>query len=137
MGKMKVKITVVKNDNHGFVCVCDYPFGKFELGGSGNSVEEAKEDCFVFYDEMREMFPEDNLPDLEVEWYYDLPSFFNQFDFFNITKVAEYAEISPSNFRHYVAGSKPVSSNQMNKIKTAFDKMATELHNSALTIATS
>ena len=36
------------------------------------TVDEAKQDCFTFYDEMRREYPADRLPDLEVEWVYDL-----------------------------------------------------------------
>ena len=35
-------------------------------------MDEAKQDCFTFYDEMRREYPADRLPDLEVEWVYDL-----------------------------------------------------------------
>lgn len=137
MKKLKVKITVVKNGNEGYMCTCDYPFEHFELGGAGATVEEAKKDCFVFYDEMKAEYPDEVFPELEVEWVYDLPSFFNHFDFLNASKVARYANMSPSNFRHYVAGSKPVSQNQLLKIKQAFEKMADELHSSTLNMPVS
>ena len=37
-------------------------------GGSGSTVEEAKKDCFTFYDEMKAEYPEENLPELDVAW---------------------------------------------------------------------
>ncbi|WP_298938852.1 hypothetical protein [uncultured Dysgonomonas sp.] len=137
MEKLKVNIVITKNGNQGFICSCDYPFKEFDLGGSGDSVEDAKADCFTFYDEMRKEYPEDNLPDLEVEWAYDLPSFFDRFDFLNVTKVARYAGMSPSNFRHYVAGSKPVTQAQLTKIKQAIEKMTDEMRASSLTMSVS
>lgn len=98
------------------------------MGGSGNTVSEAKEDCFTFYEEMKELYPNEELPKLSVNWLYDLSSFFNHFSFLNATKVAEYAGISPSNFRHYVAGSKPVTLKQLGKIQDTLKKIADELH---------
>ena len=137
MKKLKVDILVVKNGMEGYECTCDYPFKYFDLGGNGSTVESAKDDCFTFYDEMRNEYPDDVFPALDVNWIYDLPSFFNHFDFLNATKVARYAGMSPSNFRHYVAGSKPVTQNQLLKIKQAFEKMANELQESSLVMSVS
>ncbi|MDR2969759.1 MAG: pilus assembly protein HicB [Tannerellaceae bacterium] len=127
MKTLKVTITVTKNGNEGYVCTCDYPFEYFDLGGSGTTVEEAKKDCFTFYDEMKQEYPDKAFPELEVSWVFDFPSFFNHFDFLNVSKVAKYAGISPSNFRHYAAGSKSMSQKQFIKVKQAFSKMADEL----------
>jgi hypothetical protein len=134
MKKLKVTITITKNGNEGYVCTCDYPFAHFDLGGCGATVEEAKKDCFAFYDAMKEEYPNEKFPELEVSWEFDMPSFFNHFDFLNMTKVAKYAEISPSNFRHYAAGSKTMSQKQFSKVKNAFDKMASELRACTLTM---
>jgi len=59
---------------------------------------------------------------------------FKHFDFLNITKVAKYAEMSPSNFRHYAVGSKKMSQNQFSKVKQAFNRMADELKACTLTM---
>lgn len=134
MEKIKLKIVVTKNGDEGFICSSDYPFEHFDLGGSGDTVEEAKRDCLTFYDEMKEEYPNEVFPELNIEWVYDLPSFFNNFDFLNATRVAQYAGISPSNFRHYVAGSKPVSEKQLIRIKNAFNRMAKELQDSVIAI---
>ncbi|MDR2232505.1 MAG: pilus assembly protein HicB [Tannerella sp.] len=132
--KLKISITITKNGSEGYVCACDYPFRHFDLGGSGSTVEDAKKDCFTFYDEMKEEFPDENYPELDVRWMFDFPSFFNHFDFLNVTKVAKYAGMSPSNFRHYVAGSKIMSQKQFLKVKHAFDRMSDELKACTLTM---
>ena len=134
MKTLKVTITITKNGTKGYVCSCDYPFHHFDLGGNGSTVEEAKKDCFTFYDEMKLEYPDENFPELDVSWVFDFPSFFNNFDFLNITKVAKYAELSPSNFRHYAAGSKNMSQKQFLKVKQAFNKMADELRTCSLTM---
>jgi hypothetical protein len=134
MKNLKVNITITKNGMEGYACSCDYPFEHFDLGGSGSTVEEAKKDCFLFYDEMKQEYPEENLPDLEASWKFDFPSFFNHFDFLNVTRVAKYAGMSPSNFRHYAAGSKNMSQKQFSKVKQAFNRMADELKACTLTM---
>ena len=134
MKTLKVTITITKNGMEGYICSCDYPFKHFELGGSGATVEEAKKDCFTFYDEMKSDYPEENFPELDVSWVFDFPSFFNHFDFLNVSKVAKYAEMSPSNFRHYAAGSKNMSQNQFSKVKQVFNRMADELKACTLTM---
>ena len=134
MEKLNVTIRVTKNGSEGYVCSCDYPFKHFDLGGSGSTVEDAKKDCFTFYDEMKQEYPEEIFPELEVAWVFDFQSFFSNFDFLNVTKVAKYAGISPSNFRHYAAGSKNMSQKQFSKVKNAFSKMADELKEVTLTM---
>jgi hypothetical protein len=134
MKTLKVTITIFKNGPRQYACSCDYPFSHFDLGGSGSTVEEAKQDCFTFYNEMKTEHPEDNFPDLEVSWTYDFPSFFNRFDFLNISKIAKYAGLRPSSFQPYLKGSKGVSQKQFSKIKQALTKMADEIRESALTM---
>jgi cell pole-organizing protein PopZ len=48
--------------------------------------------------------------------------------------TAKSAEMSPSNFRHYAAGSKSMSQKQFSKEKQAFDRMADELKACTLTM---
>jgi hypothetical protein len=134
MKTLKVSIIVTKNGTKGYVCSCDHPFEHFDLGGCGSTVEDAKKDCFMFYDEMKQEYPEENFPELDVSWVFDFPSFFNHFDFLNTTKVAKYAGMSPSNFRHYVAGSKKMSQKQFSKVKQAFNRMADELNACTVTM---
>ena len=134
MKTQKVTITITRNGAAGYICTCDYPFKFFDLGGCGATVEEAKEDCFTFYNEMKKEYPNENFLDLDVSWVFDFPSFFNHFDFLNVSKVAKYAEMSPSNFRHYAAGSKNMSQTQFSKVKKAFDRMADELKSCSLTM---
>ena len=127
MKTKKVTITITKNGTEGYACTCDYPFKYFDFGGSGTTVEEAKKDCFIFYDEMKKEYLEENFPELDVLWVYDFSSFFSHFDFLNVTKVAKYVEMSSSNFRHYVAGSKNMSQKQLTKVIQAIGRMADEL----------
>jgi len=134
MNTLKITIMITKNGTEGYVCSCDYPFEHFDLGGSGATVEEAKKDCFTFYDEMKMEYPDEKFPELEVSWVFDFSSFFNHFDFLNVTKVAKYAKMSPSNFRHYAAGSKKMSQEQFSKVKRAINRMADDMKLCTLTM---
>ncbi len=72
----KVSITITKNGTHGYICSCEQKFDGFDLGGSGDTVEEAKEDCLTFYNEMKEVYPDKEFPELDIKWHYDFPGAF-------------------------------------------------------------
>ena len=68
-------------------------FGDSYFGGFGNTVAEAKQD---FKDSIQEAMEETLLSGksaepIEVSFQYDLPSFFNDFDFINASRFAQYA----------------------------------------------
>ena len=83
--------------------------GKSYFGGFGESVSEAKED---FLASIREAIEEGSLAgnkvqrfeDIRVCYHYDVPSFFNYFDFINVSKFAAYAGINESKMRAYKSG---------------------------------
>lgn len=61
-------------------------------------------------DEAKEMIAEDGLrippeaKEIEVEFRYDIPSFFNFFDWINISAFAKHAGINESKMRAYKSG---------------------------------
>lgn len=67
------------------------------LGGCGKSVEEAKADFLKSIDEAKAMIAEDGkaLPEdaahIDVAFKYDLQSFFNYFDWINVSQFAKRA----------------------------------------------
>ena len=83
--------------------------GKSYFGGFGESVSEAKED---FLASIREAIEEESqagnkvprFEDIRVCYHYDVPSFFNYFDFINVSKFAAYAGINESKMRAYKSG---------------------------------
>ena len=84
-------------------------FGNSYFGGYGDSVEKAKAD---FLESIKEAIKEQQaenqtapqLEDISIEYRYDLPSFFNYFDFINVSKFAEYVGINESKMRAYKSG---------------------------------
>ena len=83
--------------------------GKSYFGGFGESVSDAKED---FLTSIREAIEEESqagnkvprFEDIRVCYHYDVPSFFNYFDFINVSKFAAYAGINESKMRAYKSG---------------------------------
>ena len=112
-----------------FSCYMEDEFPDFGIIGSGETAQEAKEDFICAYEEIKEMLQEEGkeVPELEFEWRYDMKSFFNYFNFLNISKVAERAGINPSLMRKYVAGLANPSENQYKKLNNAVKDFSREL----------
>ena len=92
-----------------FAVYSDDHIGKSYFGGFGESVSEAKED---FLASIREAIEEETkegnevprFEEVKVCYHYDVPSFFNYFDFINVSKFAAYAGINESKMRAYKSG---------------------------------
>ena len=81
--------------------------GSFCPGGFGESVKIAKEDFMDSIGEAIEALPEGQsvtIADIDIEFQYDLQSFFNFFDYFNTSKLANHLGINESQLRQYKAG---------------------------------
>ena len=95
---MRVNCVVEKGSDGLFAVYSEDHIGKSYFGGFGESVSEAKED---FLASIREAIEEESL---RVCYHYDVPSFFNYFDFINVSKFAAYAGINESKMRAYKSG---------------------------------
>ena len=106
---MTVNCIVEKGSDGLFAVYSDDHIGKSYFGGFGESVSEAKED---FLASIREAIEEETMEGNEVPrfeevkvcYHYDVPSFFNYFDFINVSKFAAYAGINESKMRAYKSG---------------------------------
>ena len=102
--------------------------------GEGKTVIEAKEDfqnsvveMIASYTGTNKEIPEE-LKGITFEYKYDIASFFDYYDFINISKFAERAGINPSLLRQYKSGSTSyISEVQMKKIENALHKVGSEL----------
>lgn len=111
--------------------------GRSCLGGYGLSVDECREDFMVSIDEAIEDCEREGLkhPDKEhihVLFTYDLPSFFNYFDYINISKFAAFVGINESKMRQYKSGLAFPSEKTTKKILAAIQQIASELSMVAL-----
>lgn len=123
---MKLTAIIEKGEGQFYTIYTLNGIPKFHIGGCGESVEEAQEDYMECIQEMREIahdkgaeFPEE----IEVEFRYDIPSFFNYFDWINITPFAKQAGINESKMRAYKAGVATASEKTLNKIRQTVKEM--------------
>ena len=101
--------------------------------GDGATVAEAKADfensvkeIFEAYQENEDSLP-DELKDIEFEYKYDLASFFNYYDWINVSKFAQAIGINDTLMRQYKVGTAYISERQTKKIETALHKFGNEL----------
>ena len=64
---------------------------------------------------------------IEVVFKYDIPSFFNYFDFLNVSKFAEFAGINESKMRAYKCGAAFPGEKTTRKIMKAINRIGQDL----------
>ncbi len=107
--------------------------GRDVPGGYGDSVEAAKQDFLARIKESIENANKDgfdNVPVFEavsVEFKFDIPSFFNYFDFINVSKFASYAGVNESKMRAYKSGSAFPGEKTTRKILKAVQTIGREM----------
>jgi hypothetical protein len=137
MKTVKVKAVVEKGSDGLFSVYSEDHFGNSYFGGFGDSVAKAKEDFLV---SIRESINEQasegkdvpNFEDVSVEYRYDIPSFFDFFDFINVSRFAQFAGINESKMRAYKSGVSFPGEKTTQKIIDAAHKIAAELSSTTL-----
>ena len=127
---MKNFAFVEKNDNGFYQISCDESWNGYNFGGYGHSVEEAKADFMDSVEEAKEMAAEQgivNEEEIVVSFKYDLESFFNYFDWINVTQLARIAGINESKMRQYKAGLAYASEKTARKLLTTIRRIGAEL----------
>ena len=130
---MKVNALIEKTEKGYFSIACNAQIGNFCLGGFGNSVKDAKADFDSIVKEAQDNYikehgvlPEE-LKEVVVDYRYDLQSFFNYFNWINISKFAQAAGINESKMRQYKTGKAFASERTKNTIESTIHKMSEEL----------
>lgn len=130
---MKIVATIERNSNNYYQISSGDEIMGHCFGGYGYSAAEAKADFLKSIEEAKEMIIEDGmeLPAeaecIEVEFRYDVPSFFNYFDFINISAFAKRAGVNESKMRAYKAGVSSASEKTLQKILSTVKAMGAEL----------
>ncbi len=101
MKTTRIKAIVERGSDGLYSVYSEDHFGNSYFGGFGDSVAKAKED---FLGSIKESIEEQmsegkKVPcfeDVTVEYRYDIPSFFDFFDYLNVSRFAEYAGINES-----------------------------------------
>lgn len=101
----------------------------FGLLGFGNTPQEAKADMLKAYEEINDLLVKEGKTPIKLEfvYHYDMKSFFEYFDFLNVSKIAERADINPSLMRKYTSGVANAGEGQYLKLKKAINSIAKEL----------
>jgi len=130
---MKITAIVEKGSDGLYSVYSEDHIGNSYSGGFGNSVSKAKEDFLASIEEALQEQVQENRPvpardELTIEYRYDIPSFFNFFDFINVSKFAEYAGINESKMRAYKSGVAFPGEKTSAKIFNAVRKIAMDLN---------
>ena len=126
---MRVLIVIEKAKDGFFSCYMDNDEFDFALFGHGKTAAEAKNDLLLAYEEIKAMKleKEEQIPALTFDFKYDMQSFFDYFDFINVTKLAESMDINPSLLRQYRTGAAKASQKQYEKLERKVHSIGHEL----------
>jgi predicted RNase H-like HicB family nuclease len=130
---MKVTAIIEKSKDGFYSVYVDDELPGLGLNGQGLSVSEAKGEMLAALDEYKDMLKErgEELPEcisnLEFEYKYDMQSFFDYFDWINVTKLAEKAGVNDSLLRQYKNGLAFASEKQCAKIQDCLHLLGNEL----------
>lgn len=123
---MKVTAIIEKSSDNFFSIYTEEDIPNWSFGGYGESVAAAMGDYMTCIQEMREIAKEEGKEfpdDIKVEFRYDIPSFFNYFDWINISAFAKQAGINESKMRAYKAGLATASETTLKKIRATVKRM--------------
>ena len=130
---MKIKAIIERSKDGLYSIYSQGRIGRDCFGGYGDSVADAKKDFLSSIKEAIENARKDgfdNVPVFEavnVEFKYDIPSFFNYFDFFNVSKFASYAGVNESRMRAYKRGTSFPGERTTRKILKAVQTIVQEM----------
>ena len=132
---MKI-IAIIEKGKDGFFSVrSEDRIGRYFFGGFGENVKAAKDDFLASVNESIEAAKEEDtaIPEkVDVLYKYDIPSFFNYFDYLNVSKFAEYAGINESKMRAYKCGAAFPGEKTTRKIMRAIDRIGQDIHSALL-----
>ena len=109
--------------------------GRYFFGGYGESVKAAKSDFQASVTESLDEARKEgsSVPGtVDVIFKYDIPSFFNYFDFLNVSKFADFAGVNESKMRAYKCGAAYPGEKTTRKIMKALDCITRDLRSTIL-----
>lgn len=126
---MTANIIVEQTDDGYFSCFVKEDIPYVGLLGYGDTSDAAISDLIQFYEQSKlELATEGKvLPKLDFVIHYDMPSFFNRFNFLNQSKIAERAGINPSLMRKYTSGVANAGQKQYEKLYAAVQSIAKDM----------
>ena len=101
--------------------------------GTGETVKEAKESLLDTYQEILDLYREEGKPvpeelqDLEFEYEYDIASFFNEYNWINISALAKVIGMNKSLLYQYKKGNTYISHQQMKRIEKGVHELGKKM----------
>lgn len=124
-------VAIIEKGSDGFFSIrSEQKVGRYFFGGYGESVKKAKEDFLASVTESMQGAAREGteIPEkLDVAFKYDIPSFFNYFDYLNVSKFAEFAGINESRMRAYKCGLAYPGEKTTRKIMKAIETIGKEI----------
>ena len=127
---MHINAIIEKGPDGFFSIRSEQKVGRYFFGGYGESVKAAKEDFLESVKESLEGATREGAETpskLDISFKYDIPSFFNYFDYLNVSKFAEFAGINESRMRAYKSGLAYPGERTTRKILKAIETMGKEI----------
>lgn len=127
---MKIIAIVEKGRDEYYSIRSEKKIGRYYFGGFGSSVEAAKADFRESVDESMSEAKDEGIAvpkRIDILFKYDIPSFFNCFDYLNVSKFAEFAGINESKMRAYKSGSAFPGEQTTKKIMAAINRISREI----------
>lgn len=133
----EIKAIIEKGSDGLYAVRTEFKVGRSFPGGFGESVEEAKEDFEAAIEDAIEDARANGIKSpekesLKVVYKYDMPSFFNYFDFINVAKFAALVGINESKLRQYKSGIAYPGEKTTKKILSAVGRIGSELSSARL-----
>jgi len=131
-------IALIEKGNDGTFTIFTPKINSFILG-IGDTVKEAKADFENSVKEVKEAYMDNNdklpdeLIDITFEYKYDIASFFNHFNWINVSKFAKKTGINGSLMRRYKTG-EYISEKQVLKIEKCLNELGREMSEIKLTV---
>ena len=102
--------------------------------GLGPSAKAAIGDMLSGWQDAAADLKEDgvNVPELEIEYRFDVGSLFNYYDFVNIAGVAREIGVNPSVMRQYAIGTRKPSAERKAEITAGFKSLAAKMQAAVL-----
>lgn len=124
-------IAIIEKGSDGFFSIrSEQKVGRYFFGGYGETVRAAKEDFLESVKESLEGAAKEGSQtpqNIDVSFKYDVPSFFNYFDYLNVSKFAEFAGINESRMRAYKSGLAYPGEKTTRKIMKAIETIGKEI----------
>jgi len=102
----------------------------FGITGFGNTVEEAKCDLLLAYEEMKELFKDEDypIPELEFEYKFDVASFLEHYSkVLSLAGLGRLTGVAQGQLSHYVTGKRKPSQKTVAKIEKSLHNFAAEI----------